>query len=36
LFFRWIKQHLRIKPSTAPRKTPSRRRSGQPSLFTCW
>ena len=35
LFFKWIKQHLRIKSFTAPARTPSRRRSGSLSRFTC-
>ncbi len=30
LFFKWIKQHLRIKAFTAPVKMPSRLRSGLP------
>jgi transposase len=37
LFFKWIKQHLRIKPSTAARPTPSRPRSGSLCPYTsCW
>jgi IS4 transposase len=35
LFFKWIKQHLRIKVSWAPARTPSRRRYGLPCPPTC-
>jgi hypothetical protein len=33
LFFKWIKQHLRIKSSTALRRTPSKHKSGSLSPF---
>jgi hypothetical protein len=37
LFFKWIKQHLRIKArSSAPPKTPSNRKSGSPFPSTSW
>jgi IS4 transposase len=36
LFFLWIKQHLRTKPSSAPAKTRSRRRFGSPFQPMCW
>ena len=37
LFFKWIKQHLRIKAFFGtPRRTQSSRRSGLPCRFTSW
>jgi len=36
LFFKWIKQNLRIKHFSARVRTLSRRKSGLPSAFTCW
>ena len=35
LFFKWIKQHLRIKTFMAPTRTRSRRESGSRSAHTC-
>lgn len=35
LFFKWIKEHLRIKAFTALPKTPLKLKYGLPSLFTC-
>jgi hypothetical protein len=35
LFFRWMKQHLRIKAFTAPPRTPRRLKSGSRSQSTC-
>ena len=32
LFFKWIKQHLRSKPSSAPPRTPSKRLDGRQRL----
>jgi hypothetical protein len=36
LFFKWIKQHLRIKAFSVPVRTPSRLKSGSLSRFTYW
>ena len=36
LFFKWIKQHLRIKAFFGTVPTPSRLRSGSPSRFMYW
>ena len=36
LFFRWIKQHLRIKKFYGASENAVKTRSGSPSRFTCW
>lgn len=36
LFFKWIKQHLRIKSFTAPQKMLLSHKYGLPFPFMCW